>query len=81
VSATIRLTRETAGIELQRGIFEITVDSKTVGSIKLHDTVETPLEPGRHTLQIRAGRYSSRGRSLEVANGRVASFRCHGATI
>ena len=47
---------------------EITVDSKTVGSIKLHDTVETPLEPRRHTLQIRAGRYSTRSRSLEVAD-------------
>ena len=29
---------------LRRGIFEIAVDSKTVGSIKLPDTAETPLE-------------------------------------
>ena len=37
---------------LRRGIFEIAVDSKTVGSIKLPNRVQTPLEPGRHTLQI-----------------------------
>ena len=82
MSATLRLTRETPfAFELRRGLFDIAVDGQTVGSIKPHDTVETPLEPGRHTLRIRAGRYSSRDRSFEVAQGTVASFRCHGAMI
>ncbi len=81
MSATLRLTRETTGIELRRGIFDIAVDGKTVGSIKRHETVETPIEPGHHVLQIRAGRYSSRDHSFDVADGEVASFRCHGALI
>jgi hypothetical protein len=81
VSATLRLTRKTAGIELRRGIFEIAVDGKTVGSIKNHETVETPLEPGRHILRIRAGRYSSRDHSFDLAEEGVANFRCHGAII
>ena len=82
MSATLRLTRETPfASELRRGVFEIAVDGKTAGSIKSHETVEMPLEPGRHTLQIRAGRYSSREHSFDLADGDVASFRCHGAMI
>src|ERR1700730_15324723 len=79
VSATVRLTREGTGIELRRGRFEVSVDSKTVGSVERHETVETPLEPGRHTLRIRAGRYSSRDCSFDVADGEVVHFRRHGA--
>jgi hypothetical protein len=82
MSGTLRLTRETPfAFELRRGVFEIAVDDQSAGSIKLHDTVDTPVEAGRHTLQLRAGRYSSRNLSFEVANGGVASFRCHGALV
>ena len=82
MSATLRLTREVGfGIELRRGRFEISVDGKSVGSLDDHETVETPLEPGRHTVQIRHGRYSSRDQSFDVADGEVVSFRCHGTRI
>ena len=78
----LHLRRETAGIELRRGVFEIVVDGKTVGSIRLHeDTVEMPLEPGHHILQLRAGRYSSKARAFDVADGETAGFRCHGDII
>jgi hypothetical protein len=43
--------------------------------------METPLEPGHHTLRIRAGRYSSPEHSFDVADGEVVNFRCHGAMI
>ncbi len=82
MSATLRLTRETPfAFELRRGTFEIAVDGKTVGAIKSHETVDTPIEPGHHTLQLQAGRYSSRDHSFDLADGEVASFRCHGAMI
>jgi len=82
MSATLRLTRESAFLmELRRGPFEIVVDGKGDGSIERHETVETPLEPGRHTLQVREGRYSSRNYPFEVADGEVASFQCNGAKI
>jgi hypothetical protein len=82
MSATLRLTREVGfGIELRRGRFEISVDGKSVGSLDDHETVETPLKPGRHTVQIRHGRYSSRDQSFDVADGEVVSFRCHGTRI
>jgi hypothetical protein len=82
MSATLSLTRETSfAFELRRGVFDISVDGKTVGSIESHKTVEVPLEPGHHTLQIRHGRYSSRNESFDAPDGRVVSFRCHGAAI
>jgi hypothetical protein len=81
VPATLRVTRETFGVELTRGQFEIEVDGKRVGSVKHGETVETPLEPGRHTLRIRKGRYSSRDRSFDAADGEIVSFRCSGAIL
>jgi hypothetical protein len=75
MSATLRLTREISlGIELRRGRFEISVDGDNVASIDNNPTVETPVQPGRHTVQIRHGRYSSRELSFEVA-GRLAAGR------
>ena len=81
MSATLRLTREGAGIELRRGPFEIQLDGRSVGSINRHETVETPLEPRHHTLRIRSGRYSSQNHSFDVADGEVRNFRCHGAMV
>jgi hypothetical protein len=79
--ATLRLTREGAGIELRRGPFEIQVDGSTVGSITHKEQVETPLQPGHHTLRIRSGRYSSQDHSFDVNDGEVVSFRTHGAMV
>jgi hypothetical protein len=81
MSATLRLTREGVGIELRREPFEITVDRNTLGSIQRHETVEKSLEPGHHTLQLRAGRYSSQDHSFDLSDGDVVNFRCHGAMV
>ncbi|MGH9098205.1 MAG: hypothetical protein ACRDWB_12370 [Acidimicrobiales bacterium] len=81
MSATLRLTRGGAGIELRRGRFEILVDGNSVGSLENHETFEAPIESGRHALQIRAGRYSSHDLSFDVADGEVVDFRCRGAMI
>ena len=81
MSATLRLTREGVGIELMRGQFEISVDGESAGPVNYGETVETPLKPGRHTLRLRAGRYSSRECSFDAADGGIVSFRCHGAMV
>jgi len=83
MSATLKLTREVghAAFELRRGRFEISVDGNSVGSIDNHEAVETPLQPGHHTVQMRHGRYSSRELPFDAADGEVVSFRCHGARI
>src|SRR3984885_12416842 len=75
VSAELSLTRETPmAFELRRGVFDISVDGKTVGTIESHKTVEVPVEPGHHTLQIRHGRYSSRNEPFDVPDGDVIYF-------
>jgi hypothetical protein len=79
--ATLSLTREGFGVELRRGRFEIVADGKNVGTIERNETFETPLEPGRHTLQVRAGRYSSHNHSFDVTDGESVHFRCHGALL
>ena len=82
MSATLRVKREVGfGIELRRGRFEISVDGRSVGSLENQETVETPVEPGGHTIRIQKDRYSSRDRSFDVADGEVVSFRCHGIRI
>lgn len=82
MSATLKVTRELSfGIELRRGQFEISVDGNSVGSIDNRETVETPIDPGSHTVQIRHGRYTSRAQSFDAVDGDVVNFRCHGARI
>jgi hypothetical protein len=79
--ATLRLTRQAFGIELRRGTFGIWLDGKDVGSIEWDQTIEIPVEPGRHTLKIRRGRYSSLERSFDATDADVVNFRCHGAMV
>lgn len=81
MSTTLRLTREGFGLELRRGRFDVFLDGTNVGSVARHETVEKSLEPGHHTLQIRAGRYSSRALSFDAADGDNLHFRCHGAML
>ncbi len=79
--STLILAREGTGIELRRGPFEIQLDGRNVGSINRHETIETPVEPGRHHLRIRSGRYSSHDQAVDVSDGEVVTFRCHGAMV
>jgi hypothetical protein len=81
MTATLKLTRKTFGIELRRGEFETLVDGRGIGSIGYGDTAEEAIEPGHHTLRMRHGRYSSREHSFDVADGDVASFLCSGANL
>jgi hypothetical protein len=81
MSATLELTHKTIGVEVRRGTYDIVVDGKRAGSVELNETVGIPVEPGRHTLQVRAGRNSSRTKTFDVADGEVASFRCGGKSI
>jgi hypothetical protein len=57
------------------------LDGKRVGSVEMNDTFETPIEPGRHTLQVRNGRNSSRTKTFDAAEGEIVAFRCTGKSI
>jgi hypothetical protein len=81
VSATLTVKRDSRIMELRRMPFEIALDGTTVGEIDSHGTFETSIEPGHRTLQVLAGRYSSKAQSLSVADGDAVNFRCNGARI
>ena len=81
MTATISVTREGFGVELRRGTFDIVVDGHKVGTIEAHHTTEAPIEPGAHTLELRAGRYSSRTKQFRAADRETIAFRCHGANL
>jgi hypothetical protein len=76
--ATLKLSHKAIGVEVRRGTYDVLVDGKRAGSVEMNDTVEMPVEPGRHTLQIRNGRNSSRTQAFDAAEGEVIAFRCTG---
>ena len=78
MSATLKLSRKTIGVEVRRGPFDVLVDGTRVGSVALHDTFEMPVELGRHTLQVRKGRDASRVQSFDTVDGEIVAFRCGG---
>jgi hypothetical protein len=78
VPATLKLTHKAIGAEVRRGTYDALVDGKPVGSVEMNDTIEIPVEPGRHTLQVRNGRNSSRTETFDAADGEVVAFRCTG---
>ena len=81
MSATLRLTHKTIGVEVRRGTYDVVIDGEPAGSVELSETVEIPVDPGRHTLQLRNGRNSSRTKSFDIAEGETASFRCGGKSV
>lgn len=78
MAATLKLTHKALGAEVRRGTYDVEVDRKRVGSVEMNETLETPIEPGRHTLQVRNGRNSSRSQTFEAADGEIVAFRCTG---
>ncbi|MGA7911394.1 MAG: hypothetical protein WCC30_07595 [Candidatus Dormiibacterota bacterium] len=81
MSATLKLTHKTIGVEVRRGAYEAVVDGKQAGTVELNETIDIPVDPGRHTMQVRSGRNSSPTKTFDVAEGEVASFRCSGKSI
>jgi hypothetical protein len=81
VSATLKLVREGLGMELWRGRFGVTVDGQSLGSLEYLETIEAPVEPGRHTLLVGRGRYSSLAHCFDAFDGETVTFRCHGAMV
>ena len=81
MSATLTLTHKSIGAEVRRAPYDIVLDGKRVGSVEMNGTFETPTEPGRHTLQVRSGRNSSRPRTFDAADGETVAFRSTGKSI
>jgi hypothetical protein len=78
MSATLKLTHKAVGAEVRRGTYDAVLDGDRVGSVEMNDTLELPVELGRHTLQVRNGRMSSGTESFDAAEGEIVAFRCTG---
>lgn len=81
MTATLKVTHKTIGVEVRRGTYDIVLDGERCGSVEMNATFETLVEPGRHTLQVRDGRKSSRIRSFDAAADETVAFRCTGKNI
>jgi hypothetical protein len=81
VAATLQLVREGSIAELRRGTFQVLLDGEDVGSIEPHQTIDVPIQPGHHELQVKLGRYTSRTGPFDTADGETVSFRCYGGRI
>ncbi len=78
MAATLKLTHKAIGVEVRRGPFDVVVDGERAGSLEMNSTLEIPVEPGRHTLQVRNGRNSSGSETFDAAEGQIVAFRCTG---
>ena len=81
MSATLKLTHQTIGVEVRRRSYDVVVDGKPAGSLGLNETVDIAVEPGHHALQVRSGRSSSATRTFDAAEGETVAFRCSGKSI
>ncbi|PYI65495.1 hypothetical protein CVV68_18175 [Arthrobacter livingstonensis] len=81
MSATLKLTHKTIGVEVRRGTYGVLVDGKPVGSLELNQSIDIPVIPGHHTVQVREGRNTSRTKTFDVVDGETASYRCSGKSI
>jgi hypothetical protein len=81
MSATLKLTHKTIGADVRRGTYDVVVDGTLAGTLEVNQTIDMPVEAGRHTRQVRNGRNSSRTSTLDVGEGEIASVRCSGESI
>ena len=81
MAATLKLTHKAIGVEVRRGPYDVVVDGNGVGSVGMNATIEIPVQPGRHTLQVRSGRNSSRTQTFDAAEGDTVAFRCTGKSF
>ena len=78
MAATLQLARKGTIMELRRGIFHVLLDGNDVASIESNQTIEVPIEPGYHTLQVKEGRYASPRCPFDTRDGAIVNFRCYG---
>ncbi len=81
MAATLKVTHKAIGVEVRRGPYEIVVDGQRAGSVEMNDTIEIPIDPGRHTVQVRNGRNSSRAQTFDIADNQTVAFRCTGKSF
>ena len=81
MTANLQMTHKAIGVEVRRGTYDVAVDGQLAGSLEMNDTIDIAVEPGRHTVQIRSGRNSSRTQTFEAVESETVAFRCTGKSF
>jgi hypothetical protein len=81
MTATLTVTHKAIGAEVRRDPYDVVLDGRLVGSVGMNATLESSVEPGRHTLRLRSGRNSSGIVTFDAAEGEVVAFRCTGKSF
>jgi hypothetical protein len=76
--ATLKVTHKAIGAEVRRGPYDVVFDGQQIGSVEMNSTIKIPVEPGRHTVQVRNGRNLSSTQTFDAAEGEIVAFRCTG---
>jgi hypothetical protein len=79
-SASVRISRKGWGSSrsTHNRIWNLVLDGDVAGSIGNEQTIELPVEPGRHALGVTSMRYLvSPEESFEADEGQVVGFSCH----
>jgi hypothetical protein len=81
MTATLKITHKSIGVEVRRSSYDIEVDGQRAGSVEMNATSEISVEAGRHTVKVRSGRNSSRSQTFDAGEGQTIAFRCTGKSF
>jgi hypothetical protein len=82
MTAELRLSRQWGSYAVRGKSWQVIVDGKVVGTIDHRQTIDLPVDPGEHTLRVKASeRYISAERRFEAVDGQAVNFRCHGPLV
>ena len=54
MSATLKLTHKTIGVEVRRGTYNAMVDGERAGSVELNETIDIPVDEAPRTFRTAA---------------------------
>jgi len=74
-TATVIVARKWGGYIGRNQRWQVLIDGASVGAIAVNQTLELPVEPGQHTLRLKASeRFTSQERTFEIAGGEEIWF-------
>jgi len=76
VESTIRVTREPRGRRDRLRAYSVVVDSQAAGKLRRGQTLELPVAPGAHSVQIAIDWARSPAVDVDLAPGETVDLRC-----
>ena len=77
MTARLSLTHKAIGAEVRRHPYSI-IYGQDAGRVAMNETIELPISPGSHTVQIHSGRDSSKVVTFDAADKETVAYRCTG---